>query len=649
MSSMVRKSLLCFALIGTSAIALNTPAAAQDRVQLVGNTSTSTMSLTVSQWEYLTKNKNLGFADYSNFVLRHPGFPKERLLRIRAENALDNEAPSSQQLVNFFDKNPPLTNSGVARYALALAGLNRPEAPEMARRAWRSGSMSGPAEAYILGLYGSRLTDDDHRTRMDALLWQGDAESAARQIVNVPASDRPSFMARLAMIRNTAPESAGVAIPSGVQSDPGYVYNRVRYLRKNGGMFQAVSLLANRPAFSSPAHDPEDFVAEALSVAKGAGTSQAVAIASKVDDLFAPGTDISEGSFRLRDKYTDLMWLGGTKALWSLRDGTRAAPLFYRYGMAAKTPLTRAKGLYWAGRAARQGGEQSKAREYFSKAGKYADQYYGQLALGELGQPMPQFASNPKVAPSAQEKATFQSDPLVQALRAIAAGRRDWRTERAYFEALADKADTPGKMALVADLTRELGLNEMAVVVGLTAPEHGIGGFERLGHPTVRVPYGTNWTMAHAIMRQESEFDRNRVSHAGARGLMQLMPGTAREQAGKLGMNYMSANLTADTQYNIRLGDAYFRRMLSYYGGAYPLAIGAYNAGPGRVNQWLRMNGDPRTGAIDYVTWIEKIPANFETRYYIMRVLGNAVAYDNMYPDRAPGKRPRSIDYFLRR
>jgi soluble lytic murein transglycosylase len=155
-----------------------------------------------------------------------------------------------------------------------------------------------------------------------------------------------------------------------------------------------------------------------------------------------------------------------------------------------------------------------------------------------------------------------------------------------------------------------------------------------------------DWTMVHAISRQESEFDRNRVSHAGARGVMQLMPGTAREQAGMLGVNYMAANLTAAPQYNIQLGDAYFARMMSYYGGAYPLAVGAYNAGPGRVNQWLRLNGDPRRGEIDWVTWVEKIPANFETRYYIMRVIGNAVTYSHMYPGEAG--LPRPVDTFLR-
>ncbi|WFL76729.1 lytic transglycosylase domain-containing protein [Altererythrobacter arenosus] len=643
---MVRKSLICLALAGTSALALTAPVAAQDRVQMTVQ-PTNTMSLAVSQWEYLTKSDSLGFADYSSFVLRHPGFPKEALLRTRAENALDRESPSSQQLVAFFDRNPPLTNTGRARYALALQALGRPEAREMAREAWRSGVMGETAEAYLVGMFSSSFTQEDHDARMEALLWQGAADAAKRHQSRISSAKRGLASTRLTLLEDEF-ATGEVEFSREALQDPGAVYNLVRHYRKKGKIDRAISILSSRPTFAIPAHDGEDFIAEALTVAKSASTSQAVAIASKVDDVFAPGTDISEGSFRLRDKYTDLMWLGGTKALWSMGNGRSAAPLFYRYGMAAKTPLTRSKGLYWAGRAARQGGDEAKAREYFAAAGKYADQYYGQLSLDAIGQKMPQFVEATQVPPTEAEKSAFKSDPLVQALRAIAKGRRDWRTERAYFETLAEKADTAGKMALVADLARELNLNEFAVVAGATAPENGLFGFERLGHPTVSVPYGTDWTMAHAIMRQESEFDRNRVSHAGARGMMQLMPGTAREQAGKMGMNYMSASLTEDPQYNIRLGDAYFRRLMDYYGGAYPLAIGAYNAGPGRVNQWLRANGDPRTGAIDYVTWIEKIPANFETRYYIMRVLGNAVTYDNMHPNRAPGGKPRTIADFLR-
>ena len=206
---------------------------------------------------------------------------------------------------------------------------------------------------------------------------------------------------------------------------------------------------------------------------------------------------------------------------------------------------------------------------------------------------------------------------------------------------------TPAEMLLAGQLAREVGLDELAVVLGMKAGDNGIAGLERIGFPTVPTPPVVNdWVMVHAIARQESEFDKTRESHAGARGIMQLMPGTAREQAGKIGVQYLSADLTASPTYNIQLGDGYFARMMSYYGGSYPLAIGAYNAGPGRVNQWLRANGDPRTGAIDWVTWVEKIPANFETRYYIMRVIGNAVTYSHMYPDKAGA--PRPVDTFLR-
>ncbi|WP_249171896.1 lytic transglycosylase domain-containing protein [Erythrobacter sp. JK5] len=337
---------------------------------------------------------------------------------------------------------------------------------------------------------------------------------------------------------------------------------------------------------------------------------------------------------------------GGTNALWRLGDGRRAAPLFERYGNAARTPLTKAKGYYWAGRAARQAGMQGEATRYFEMAAQWPHYYYGQLAISALGRPMPQFEPLPDVALDADARAEFERQPLTQAIRAIAANRRDWRTERRFFEEIGEAAKTPGQMALVAQLALETGLNEMAVVVGMKAGENGLSGFERVGFPTVQTPLVNDWTMVHAISRQESEFDRTRVSHAGARGVMQLMPGTAREQAGKLGVQYMSASLIDSPSYNIRLGDAYFARMMDYYGGAYPLAVGAYNAGPGRVNEWLRLNGDPRRGEIDWVTWVEKIPANFETRYYIMRVLGNAVSYSHMYPDQAG--QPRTIDSFLR-
>lgn len=654
MSSMVRKLVIspricAVALAMGVGAAMAAPAAAQGwgaGSDLVAR-QPGAVDAAIARWETLQASRTHTFADYAGFVLAWPTFPRTDILRLRAEAALENEAPPQTDLLRYFDANPPLTNPARARYALALAAVQRPEALTEARRAWRGGQMSDPVELYLSGLYGAQFTPEDHAVRIDALLWQGKADAASRQLMNLAESERPMALARLSLLRGARPESAGIAVPAGAGADPGYVFNMVKFLRGSGQSYEAARVFTSRPDFVRPAVDPEAFVGELLRLAGDVGARDAANIASRTADLFAPGTDLSATSFTLRDRLTDLMWLGGTKALWDLGDGATAAPLFARYGDAAKTPLTKAKGYYWAGRAARQAGDQAGAARWFEMAARWPDYYYGQLALAAMGRPMPAFAGLPQPAMDASVRAEFEASPVVRAIRALAKNRRDWRTERRFFEALGDEADTPAEMLMAAMLARETGLDEMAVVLGMKAGENGIAGLERIGFPTVSTPSFVNdWTMVHAIARQESEFDRTRVSHAGARGVMQLMPGTAREQAGKLGINYLAADLTATPHYNIQLGDAYFARMMNYYGGAYPLAVGAYNAGPGRVNEWLRRNGDPRTGAIDWVTWVEKIPSNFETRYYIMRVIGNAVTYSHMYPEQAG--MPRTVDSFLR-
>ncbi|MCK0128071.1 lytic transglycosylase domain-containing protein [Erythrobacter sp. F6033] len=650
MAFKLRSNPIVLAALATASVAaLSTPSSAQMSSDARGSNLVAQqpgqMSAALARWELLQANREMGFSDYAGFAMRYPDFPRISILRVRAENRLDNEAPMQADLLRFFDMHPPLTNSGRARYALALAGAQRSEAFTVAREAWRNGTMSGPSEAYLLGLFGAQFTADDQNARMDALLWQGNVEAAARQVINVPTANRPLAMARLALIRGATPQEAGISVPSDALNDAGYVYNLANFYRSKRRNSEAIGLLANRPAVNSAAFDGEAMVGLMLDVAKVASVGDTVRIASKIDDLFEPGQDISKGSFRLRDRYTDLMWKGGTNALWRLSDGRRAAPLFERYGSAAQTPLTRAKGFYWAGRAAQQAGMQAEATRYYEMAAVYPHYYYGQLALNAMGKPMPEFAQLPALQIDASTRAEFEAKPVVQAVRYMAQNRRDWRTERRFFEAIGEEAKTPEELMLAHNLAAETGLEEMAVVVGMEAGTNGLVGFERVGYPTVPVPRVNDWTMVHAISRQESEFDRFRRSHANAVGMMQLLPSTAREEAGILGVQYLRADLTGNPKYNITLGDAHFARRMDLYRGAYPLAIASYNAGPGRVNQWLRLNGDPRKGEIDWVTWIEKIPANFETRYYVMRVIGNAVSYSHMYPEQAG--LPRTVDTFL--
>jgi len=654
MSSMVSNLQFKTALGGVlGALMLVTPSAAQMQTGEAGESGAdmvarqpAAIESAINRWETLQKNTQLGFFDYSGFALAYPDFPRMEIIRLRAEKTLAIEAPPQADLIRFFDMHPPLTNPARARYAVALAGARREEAFDTARAAWRGGAMASDIELTLNGLYGRRFTTDDHVARMDALLWQGESDAAARHMVELPAPAQKLAQARLALVGGNLPQDVSLDVPPGAFADAGYLYNLVRYYRRTGNYGEAVTLLASRTGVNAPAFDGEAMVGEMLAIAKRASALDAMRIASRIDDLFQPDEDISEGSFKLRDQYTDLMWLGGTKALWELGRGDQAAPLFERYGKAARSSLTRSKGFFWAGRAARSAGNEDEAERLFEAAAQYPEYYYGQLALAALGRPMPEFAALPRPELTAEQRAQFEARPLARALIAMAANRRDWRTERRFFEALGEQAATRDEMIMAHDLAARLDMPEMQVVLGFKAGESGLDGLERVGFPVRETPFVLDWTMVHAISRQESEFDRTRISHAGARGIMQLMPGTAREQAGKLGKRYMRANLIEEPLYNIELGDAYFQRMLRYYDGAFPLAIGAYNAGPGRVNQWLRLNGDPRKGEIDWVTWVERIPSNFETRYYIMRVIGNAVSYSHMYPEKAG--LPRPVASFLR-
>ena len=603
------------------------------------------MAQAVSRWKLLTGSDRFTFGDYASFLLTYPGFPEEAKLRANAEKALAREYADPARVAGFFDRYAPLSNPARAQYALALSALRRPQAQSVAIAAWRGGAMSDTAEASLFAQLAPSLSLADHDARMNALLWAGATAQAERQILYVSPTARPVFMARLTTLQGTDPASLGLDPgPSGL-ADPGYVYNRARQLRRSGQTSSATSLLANRPRLSALPLDQAKWVEELLTAARGADARSAVRIAASVDDAFVPRANISLLGFDLRDDYTSLMWLGGTKALWSLGDAASAAPLFYRYGAAARTPQTRAKGFYWAGRAAAQAGDMATANRFFEQAGAYADQFYGQLSLERLGRPLPPFVAIPTAVATPAERAAFLARPLTAAVREVAR-ESDWPTAVRFFREIADQAQSAGDHVLIADLARQLGRRDLAVILGQSAHADGFGDFKGISFPLIPVPPGASWTMVHAISRQESQFAQNAVSHAGARGLMQLMPGTAREQAGKLGLSYDPGALIADGGYNIRLGEAYFGRMMDTYGGSYPLAVAAYNAGPGNVNKWLRANGDPRNGSIDWVTWIERIPLT-ETRGYVQHVLENAVVYEAMNPGKAFYRGTTPLSNFL--
>lgn len=623
----------------------STPSSASQWNQVssrVGVSSDSSVNGAISQWRALQQSDGLGFSTYASFIMANPGWPGEDRMRRLAETGINPDSYDPRQVAAFFARFPARTAVGHARNALALMQLGRmDEARVAARSAWIGGSLAPTDEARLLSLFGSGFSAADHDQRADALLWGNDVMGATRMLAYVSPARRPVYTARIAF-RQKAPDAAMKmqAAEALGATDAGFVADKAMWLRDTGNWVAARQYLANRATLSFRPSNAEKFYEVLLDQARASANdsqwSFAWGIASRIDDAYAPGTDVSGRPIGERDDYTSLAWLAGTTAFYNLNRPTDAVGMFRRYAAAAKSPQTQSKGYYWAGRAALAAGDAASANSYFQQAAVFPDQFYGQLSLERLGRPIP--APVPYERPveiSAAQRSEFNGRSVVRAVRALGA-MGYWEDQSKFARAIANNTDSDSDHYLAAELAKSIGRPDMSVMVGRRAVSNGLTGYGESAFPRVPVPPSaqSNWTMVHAIARQESQFDRAAVSHAGARGLMQLMPGTAREQAGKLGMGYNPGSLTTDTSYNIMLGSSYFERMMSYYGGSYPLAVAAYNAGPGNVNKWLAANGDPRMPGGDMLRWIELIPI-FETRNYVQRVLENAVVYEAMNPERA--------------
>lgn len=614
----------------------------------------STLAAAIAQWKQLQQSDNLPFDTYATFLLAHPGWPGEAGLRRAAERALDANNWSPGVVASYFRRFPPLTATGQVRFAEALAAIGMTaDANAAARAAWVQGTLLPGDEAEIVSRFAGALTLADQDARMDQLLWRGATSAAQRQLVLVSPDKRELFETRLAFRTNAADAAMRLtATTDRFASDPGYVADRAIWLRNNNQGPAARAWLAQPRTLAARPGNVGKWYETLLANARGAAAdgqfTLAYAIARQVDDAYPAGTDITSRPYGERDAYTDLTWLAGQTAMKSLARPADAVGMFQRYSGGSTSPAIRAKGLYWAGRAAEAAGEREVASGYFERAAMLRDQFYGQLATEHLHRTL---VAPPAVTTQPVDQATrdaFYSSELVRAARYLGTtGAHEDQT--AFVRQIAMNATTDADHVLAIELSRTLGRPDLGVMVGRSALKNGLTDYAATGFPSVSVPAGQAdaWTMIHAIARQESQFDRAAVSHAGARGLMQLMPGTARETATKLGLSYDTTALTTNTDYNIQLGSSYFQKLYTFY-GSYPLAVAAYNAGPGNVNKWLAANGDPRTGAVDTVDWIEAIPL-YETRNYVQRVLENAVVYDLLNPQHSRSSGSARLSWYLGR
>ncbi len=605
----------------------------------------------LQRWKMLSASGNYAFSEYAAFLLMYPDWPNGEDMRKNAEQAINLASYSPNQAVAFFDRLPPLTNGGRAKYAIALAATgDSSKAQQWARRAWREGPLTDDDENRLFQMMDGKLSAADHDARVSRLLWSSASRSAQRWLPYTSTERRPVLEAQLAheLKAVDAADKFAAAGQAG-QADAGLVMERVAALRAAGNSWGARDLLANRPNLTAAPHVAKDWLkmllANAEAAEKDGQYDVAYRIASKLRDAFPAGTKIIDLDLSTRDTYTSLAWLAGETAYYKLSRPREAADMFRAYTDGARSPQTRSKGLYWAGRAAKKAGDTGQAQQYWSEAARFFDFFHGQLALEAMGKPLPQVGPSP-----ALPQLSGATVPSVFTAARLSSSFPGWKEANSFMRAIANSAKSESDFLKAFSWSNAIGRPDLSVIAARSARIEGHGSMIRLGYPVVNVPaeHMNNWTFVHAIARQESQFDRNATSHAGARGLMQLMPGTARETAGKIALSYRPEALNADITYNIQLGSTYFQRMLSYYNGSYPLAVAAYNAGPGNVNKWLARNGDPRGGGIDILDWIEQIPI-FETRNYVHRVLENAVMYDHLNPERARFETATPLSKYLGR
>lgn len=637
MSSMWRYAVFVPVLLATAPTSSAQYAAPTTYAAAPAYAATTSVAYSLDQWRRLRPSSGYSFADYASFLIYNPGWPDEARMRGWAEKAMrPGENPAT--VIAFFAKDKPETGNGWARLTEAYAASGRAaEALGAARNAWASSDLSLADEQSIWARYGAAFTAADHDRRIDALLFDKREDEAGRFLAYASPQRQAAFAARIAMQNDSSDaESRYGAVIGQVTTDAGLMMDRARYLRDHNYDNSAEDLAARTHNFVYKPANPERFYDMMLLLANDAAQDRrwetAYNITRQIDDVFPQGAVVADQPYGIRDDYTSLAWLGGSIALDRMQRPSSAVAMFDRYARAGRSLQVQTKGDYWAGRASLGEGRLQQANAYFQRAAAYPDLFYGQLALERLGRSVaPPPAALPQYTTTSIQRTAFNSRRLVQALRIL--GQQGRSTEQALFvRALAESLDNDVDRNLAVELAQQIGRQDLPVWVARMARVKGSSFYVRQAYPTLNASVSSNlWSLAHGISRQESSFNPYAISHAGARGMMQLMTGTAREQADKMGVGYDSYRLLTDPNYNVMIGSAYFQRMLNIWNGSIPLAVASYNAGSGNVGKWVRQYGDPR-GQVDVLKWIEAIPYS-ETRGYVQRVIENSVVYDSM---RAP-------------
>ena len=546
-------------------------------------------------------------------------WPLTDRMRRRAEEIIDDSNLTAEAKVKWLVESGPVTGAGKVALANALRQTGQTaRAEEVIRDAWRNNSLDSSVQRTVLARWGQSLSQDDHRARVDFLLWTGQRSDAEALKPQLTADYRKLMDARVALSQRARNVDAAVeAVPANLQNHPGLLYERARWRRAKNMDDAVAPLLTQINGKDVPAAGRGRLWDERAIAVRNDLKARNY---SRAYNMTAPH-GMSSGA-----DFAEAEWLAGWIALRLNGDATRGLKHFETMTNGVGSPVSLTRGQYWTGRARDALGQSDQAALAYGAAAAHKYTYYGQLSADRLGDRKIDFG--PPIVPAAEELEAFDNNPMVRALRLIGAAD-EMGLYRTFSHHLDDILSTPAEFELLAQLNHQYDQPDTAVRAGKAGLFKGVlapdAAYPVLMHPLSRQPQ-VERAFILAITRQESEFNPNARSPVGALGLMQFMPSTARNEARLRGMPYQQSWLTSDPAYNMTLGGLHLDTLLKQFGGSYIMTAAAYNAGPSRPSQWVRDYGDPRTGQIDPVDWVEFVPFS-ETRNYIQRVLENIQVY----------------------
>jgi soluble lytic murein transglycosylase len=578
----------------------------------------------IAWYVFVRKDGRADFAEVATFLKENPHWPAMDYVARTADRSITPQT-RADLLLAWFEHRLPETGEGLLDAYAALKSQGKAkEALDLLRRAWPTIRLTDTEEAEILRRHGAELASDDHAARIGHLISLGQ-KRLAKQLeakVKLEKPDHATVEARLKLrddalrFKPSVVEAALAQVPAAAKKTEGFLYDLMRWHRRGNRHAEALAVAMALPA---KLEDPEHWWKEFdILIRDAIGRRQ-----------YQAAYDLAK-NHRQREGETliEAEFLAGFVALRLLNRPDVADAHFTAAAKEKHGGWEVARLDYWRGRTAEARGDKAKAQEFFARAALSASTYHGQLAAARLG--WKELKLDPAAANAADAK--FWSDELVRAAHLLrAAGEGKGARAFAMRAAWRGGGWSAAQHAYLAKFALELTVPDYRTQTEVRFAKYAArdgAAITNYGFPTLDLPEANaiEPALVYAVIRQESEFMAAAKSHAGARGLMQLMPFTAKTEAHEVAMPYVLNRLTSDPVYNLRLGTQHLYRLRELYQGSYPLMVAAYNAGSGRVDRWLALHGDPRKGKVDWADWIELIPFE-ETRLYTKLVLENHAVY----------------------